>query len=208
MPRWLWPVPWFGVALVVPLRALAAVLTVGRSTGGNRCSIGGHRRSCPKLAPTADPCRPPPRGDLSATVTALRGPRVVRLVLGALPSVSRASGVGRSLPGFYGPDVERPRALLPPLCCRWVRYRGGDHLTIGHRRLVAATPRLGLPGLVELAAVDPLAEQGHLLGGPGAVARHPPSSQLLQDRVGMLADRGDVPQVERPPHRGPVTTGE
>jgi hypothetical protein len=73
-PRWRWPDPatgherpgWAAVAVSDqlgsrgsallwswPFRALAGVSTGGRSTGGNRCSVGGDRLACPKVAPTA-----------------------------------------------------------------------------------------------------------------------------------------------------------
>ena len=42
-----------------PPGAGCGLLTGGRSPWGNRCSVGGDRLACPKVTPTAAPCRPP-----------------------------------------------------------------------------------------------------------------------------------------------------
>jgi hypothetical protein len=42
-----------------PPGACCGLLTGGRSPWGNRCSVGGDRLACPKVTPTAAPCRPP-----------------------------------------------------------------------------------------------------------------------------------------------------
>lgn len=72
----------------------------------------------------------------------------------------------------------------------------------------SATRRSRPRALVELAALDPLAKQRHLLGWPGAITRHPPGGHLVQDGISVLADRGHVPQVECPAHCGSVAVGE
>jgi len=80
------------------------------------------------------------------------------------------------------------------------------------------SPKIATPALGQRAArmttslchsrLHPPAEERHLILRPSPVARHPPGLDLLQDRVGVVANVVDLPEVEHDEHRFLVALGE
>ena len=88
MPRSLWPVPWFGVALVVPLRALANALL----SAGNTTDLTGLRQIAVSLSPTQAGAPVFPQ-ILDAVMPSVTLPNLTTMDRGLQNALSRQAGV-------------------------------------------------------------------------------------------------------------------